>query len=269
MHTRIEPADPVPELGVVSTALFLFAHQDDEFAIFQKIAEEKKKGRRIVCLYFTSGVPAGADASLRNQESLGVLQELGVAAGDIYFAGEQLEIEDGALLEHIALAADYLDRQLDNIGPLASIYILAWEGGHPDHDVLHAFSLALLHERGLTPLVRQFALYNNFHCPWLFFRVLSPLPANGPIESTLISWRQRLRFLSYCLRYPTQRITWIGLFPFVLGHFVLNGRQQLQGVSISRIGQVPHSGTLYYEKRQFSTWKVVEARLKKWHASRS
>ena len=252
----------------VAVALFLFAHQDDEFAIFQKIAEEKQKGRRVVCIYFTSGVPAGGDATRRNDESRGVLQEFGIAAGDIHFAGEQLDIPDGGLQEHIFAAADYLETQLDLIGTPASVYLLAWEGGHPDHDVLHACSLHVLHDRGLLPLVRQFALYNNYHCPWQFFRVMSPLAANGPVEATPISWRQRIRFLSYCLRYPTQRVTWIGLFPFVLWHFVLNGRQQVQAASIARIGQAPHGGTLYYEKRQFSTWKMVDAKLKQWLAAR-
>lgn len=252
-----------------AVSLFLFAHQDDEFAIFQKIAEEKQKGRRVVCIYFTSGVPAGGDATLRNEESRGVLQEFGIAASDIYFAGEQLDIPDGGLQEHIFVAADYLETQLDLMGSLASVYLLAWEGGHPDHDVLHAFSLHVLHDRGLLPLVRQFALYNNWHCPWLFFRVMSPLPANGPVDVTSISWRQRIRFLSYCLRYPTQRVTWIGLFPFVLWHFVFNGRQQVQMASIARTARVPHAGTLYYEKRRFSTWKMVEAKLTEWLAARS
>lgn len=250
-------------------ALFLFAHQDDEFAIFQKIAEEKQKGRRVVCIYFTSGVPAGGDATLRNEESRGVLRQFGIAVSDIHFAGEQLAIPDGALQEHIFAAADYLETQLDLIGSLASAYILAWEGGHPDHDVLHAFALHVLHDRGWLPRVRQFALYNNCHCPWLFFRVMSPLPANGTIEATPISWRQRIRFLSYCLSYPTQRVTWIGLFPFVLWHFVVIGRQQVQVASIARTAQVPHAGTLYYEKRQFSTWTMVNAKLTQWLASRS
>ncbi|OFJ49548.1 hypothetical protein BA896_012375 [Janthinobacterium lividum] len=250
-------------------ALFLFAHQDDEFAVFQQILLELERGRRVVCLYLTSGVRQGADPSRRNAESLAVLSALGVALDDIHFAGQLLNIPDGKLQDHIAAAATWLAAVTIAWKDIASIYLMAWEGGHPDHDVLHAIGLQVFGVRGMGQRLRQFALYNGYRCPWLFFRVLSPLAANGPIESSPISWCNRLQFLRLSLGFPSQRTTWIGLFPFVLLHYLFSGKQELQCVSAERVLQPPHAGLLYYEKRNFSSWGTIESRLAQWRASLS
>ncbi|WP_426075815.1 PIG-L deacetylase family protein [Janthinobacterium sp. PSPC3-1] len=247
-------------------ALFLFAHQDDEFGVFQRIVDELQRGRRVICMYLTSGVPAGADPARRNAESLAVLHGLGVAPADICFAGHVLAIPDGALQEHVATAATWLSAETAAWHDLAVVYLLAWEGGHPDHDVLHAIGLQVFGARRQVPVLRQFALYNGNRCPWQFFRVLSPLALNGAVETTTIPWQQRLRFLRLCLRYPSQRMTWIGLLPFVLLHYLFDGRQALQPVAAERVLQRPHAGPLYYEKRGFSTWQTVQARLAQWRA---
>ncbi len=60
------------------SALFLFAHQDDEFGVFQKIIDEVGKGRAVYCVYFTDGRFGKVSAQCRNQESLAVLLRLGV-----------------------------------------------------------------------------------------------------------------------------------------------------------------------------------------------
>jgi len=249
------------------TALFLFAHQDDEFGVFQQIIEERRRGRRVLCIYLTSGVPASGDPARRNAESRAVLHELGVAPADICFAGQLLAIPDGALQEHIAPAAAWLAAQAAGWHHLAAVYLMAWEGGHPDHDVLHAIGVQLFGGRSEQTQLRQFALYNGNRCPWLFFRVLSPLSANGAVQASPIPWSSRLRFLGLCLRYPSQRVTWIGLLPFVLLHYLFNGCQALQPVVAGRVLERPHAGMLYYEKRGFSTWQTVQARLAQWRAS--
>ena len=194
------------------------------------------------------------------------MSTLGVAPGDIYFPGQLLAIPDGKLQDHIAAAAAWLVSETAQWLSLSSIYLMAWEGGHPDHDVLHAIGMQVFGARGMTAIMRQFALYNGYRCPGQFFRVLSPLAANGSVESTRMPWPQRLRFLRLCLRYPSQRITWIGLFPFVLLHYLFNGKQALQMVSAERVLQRPHAGPLYYEKRGFSTWQTVDSRLAHWRA---
>jgi len=251
----------------VPVAVFLLPHQDDEFGAFHRIVRLRASGVRVVCIYFTTGVPVGGDPSSRNRESLAVLSELGVE--EVIFAGGLLSIADGGICDSLARAADWLQSWLARTGRLEGIYVPAWEGGHPDHDGLHAVTLQVCAELGLSGKVRQFALYNGERCPGPFFKVLSPLRSNGPVERDPIPPRSRLHFLRLVLRYPSQARTWIGLFPFVLLHYVLNGHQQLQQTRIECLNERPHEGRLYYEKRGFSTWQAVSERIAHWRLARA
>lgn len=246
---------------VQPSALFLFAHQDDEFGVFQKIIDEQRHGRRVFCAYLTDGAFEGQSSVRRNRESLAVLTKLGVQKEDIFFAGHTLSIPDGSLLDHLMIASDWIANWLKRYPMVTAIYLPAWEGGHHDHDALHAMGVIAAEEAGLIKFVLQFPLYNGYKCAGPMFRVLLPLPMNGEIERKKISWINRLQFLLYCLSYPSQITTWLGLFPFALLHYVFYGTQVLQPVSRERIRYRPHSGPLYYERRQFCTWEKMSARL--------
>lgn len=251
-----------------SAALFLFAHQDDEFGVFQKIIDEHRSGRRIFCAYLTTGVSAGQSSVRRNSESLAVLTQLGVQAIDVIFAGQALSIPDGGLPDHLQVAGDWIENRLANCQPLAAIYLPAWEGGHHDHDALHAIGAMGASKAGLLAIVRQFSLYHGCGSRGLLFRVLLPLSANGAFQVSRVSWSDRFRFLRYCLSYPSQTGSWLGLFPFVLLHFVFQGTQSVQPVSLLRIRQRPHNGPLYYERRHFYTWEKMNSRLFEYRCDR-
>lgn len=255
--------------SIEPTSLFLFAHQDDEFGVFQQILTERQSGHRVVCAYLTSGVAHGQDPERRNEESISVLSRLGVHRDDVFFAGRLLSIDDGQLPELLQIASEWMDGWVDGFPSLISVYVMAWEGGHPDHDALHAMTVQIFHEREMGHLVRQFPLYNSYRCLGSFFRVLFPLRGNGPVERTKIPWANRIQFLGYCLRYPSQLKSWIGLLPFVALHYIFDGSQTFQAVSISRTQERPHDGHLYYERRRFSSWQMLEARLSKWKAART
>lgn len=244
-----------------SAALFLFAHQDDEFGVFQKIIDEQGGGNRVFCVYLTDGVFEGKSSRRRNRESVAVLTRLGVQEDDIFFAGHTLSIPDGGLPDHMSSATEWLKNWLGAGRSMAAIYVPAWEGGHQDHDALHAVAVMAARMTGLMKIVRQFPLYNGYKCSGPLFRVLLPLPENGTVDAVKVSWPSRLRFLRYCLAYPSQTISWIGLFPFVLLHYIFHGTQSLQAVSLERIRQRPHAGPLYYERRHFFTWEQMSNRL--------
>lgn len=248
------------------TSIFLFAHQDDEFGIFQNIIEDQRKGRQIVCAYLTDG---GASSIRRNQESLAVLKKMGFQEQDIFFAGHALAIPDAGLPECLERAADWMHEWLAGFPQVKSIYVPAWEGGHHDHDALHAITVSVAHKIGVLTRVRQFPLYNGYRCAEPLFRVFLPLPLNGEVEKTRISWKSRFQFLRYCLSYPSQAMTWLGLFPFVTLHYLSSGMQMLQPVSYERICQRPHDGALYYERRGFYTWEKMAARLSHWRNAES
>lgn len=259
-------------MRIESVALFLFAHQDDEFGVFQRIADCRAQGLRVACAYFTDGATATATTAQRNLESLAVLERLGVAREDVHFAGQQLGIGDAQLPLHLERAARWLNHWLDGWrdgSEIESLHVTAWEGGHHDHDALHALAVTLAARRGLLACTWQYSLYQAAGLPGPLFRVLAPLPQNGPVRSWSIPWRARRTYLSHCLSYPSQRKTWIGLFPFVLLHYLVHGTQALQPVDPARLAQRPHPGPLYYEKRRFFSWDRMVRALDAWRDNRS
>jgi LmbE family N-acetylglucosaminyl deacetylase len=250
-----------------ASALFLFAHQDDEFGVFQRILDCRRQGLHVACAYLTDGATAGAPAARRNAESVAVLGELGVAERDIAFAGAALGIGDARLPLHLSAAADWIEDWLDGFVAIESLHVTAWEGGHHDHDALHALAVTIAAQRGLLARTWQYALYQAQGLPGPLFRVLAPLPQNGAPLTWTIPWRERLQFLRHCLSYPSQRVTWMGLFPFVLLHYLVRGTQTLQPVAEARLTQRPHAGPLYYEKRRFFTWDQMSRHLAAWLAT--
>jgi hypothetical protein len=236
-------------------ALFLFAHQDDEFGVYHAIDLCVASGQRVVCAYLTRGDPR------RNDESVAVLTAMGVASGDIVFAGDALAIDDGTLPAHLAPAGEWIGGWFDSFDAIGQVCVAAWEGGHHDHDALHALAVRAADSRALLPRLRQYSLYNGHRLPGALFRVLSPLAANGPASVTPIPWPSRARHLRQCLRYPSQRKSWLGLFPFVLLHYLLRGVQRLQPVSMARLDERPHAGPLFYERRFGFSWEQMQARL--------
>jgi len=250
-------------------SLFLFAHQDDEFGVFQKIVEDHKKGYRVCCAYITDGAFNGCSSKRRNQESLAVLSRLGVSEQDVVFVGDLLSIPDAALSENLEKAAVWISEWIFRFSHVKSICTPAWEGGHHDHDALHAITVCVTNKLGLLSYVRQFSLYNNYGCFGPFFNVLKPLLMNGESEEIRIPWGNRFLFLRNCLGYPSQAITWLGIFPFVLFSYLTTGVQVLQLVSLERIRFRPHEGELYYERRGFYTWKKMVDNLTHWQSRTS
>lgn len=250
-----------------SASIFFMAHQDDEFGVFHQIEHELSTGQWVRCIYVTDGA-ATADSNRRDRESLAVLQKLGIEARDILFIGRQLSIGDGQLHNHVAVLADWVDCFINEHPTIQACFVPAWEGGHPDHDLLHAIVVESLMARTNTPKIWQYSLYNARNCLGPFFRVLSPLPENGPIERQPIAWRNRLRYIRLCLSYPSQWRTWLGLFPFVSSHYLFQGAQYLQPVNRQRLDQPPHQQPLYYERRAFLDWPTMRNSIEQLHKKR-
>lgn len=244
-----------------SAALFLFAHQDDEFGVFHRIGQCVREGMRVYCAYLTDGAYRRATSSQRNEESLAVLEQLGVQRQHVAFAGAEIGLADGRLPLHLTDAHAWLRTWLARFPDIDSIHVPAWEGGHQDHDALHALAVVLAHGGGMLERVRQYPLYHAHGCTHPMLRALAPLEANGPVSSTVIPKSERLRHLRLCLSYSSQRNAWALLFPFVAAHYAVRGTQQLQGVSVDRLVERPHAGSLYYERRGFYDWGRMRERV--------
>jgi len=235
-------------------AVFTFAHQDDEYGVFHVIEELVRSGGKAVCLYLTNGAFAGQPMARRNAESLRALRALGVDAADVHFLGGEHAIPDGELHLHLDTAYRSVLAVVQRYERVDDLFVLAWEGGHQDHDAAHLVGMALAVQLGLLDRTRQFPLYNGSGLPWILFRVLAPLPENGPVIASRIPWRMRLSYALGCVSYPSQLKTWIGLFPFMFLDLVFAGVQRLQPVSIERLALRPHAGRLLYERRGALSW---------------
>jgi hypothetical protein len=239
--------------------VFLFAHQDDEFGVFHALERSVAAGRQPFCLYLTNGDFGGQDVAVRNRESQAVLASLGVRAEDCLFVGQEEGISDGALSGSLGKAYRSVARRLANVR-IDTLYLLAYEGGHQDHDATHVIGCRLAGR--LQPRrMRQFPLYHGKGLPGPLFRVLAPIRENGNMFSENISWRRRFAYIAACLHYRSQWKTWLGLFPFVALKLIFSGRQHLQGVDARRCRARPHAGALLYERRGFMHYEDFHAQV--------
>lgn len=239
--------------------LFLFAHQDDEYGAFALIEAAVAAGRRPLCVYLTNGDFGGQDPCRRDAESRAVLAALGVPAEDILFLGGEAGISDGTLPGQLARAHAALVARLAGRGTFAVLHVVAYEGGHQDHDAACAVAVALWRE-GRVGELRQFPLYHGAGLAGPLFRVLSPLGANGAAAVIRLGPGRRLAYTLLCLRYASQWKTWVGLFPFVALHFLLAGRQASQALDPARLAAPPHEGPPLYERRGFFREAELRAR---------
>lgn len=250
---------------MIKTALFLFPHQDDEFGVFKQIQLELALGRRVVCAYLTTGVDEAGDPTERNDESLKILTKLGVLSEDIVFPGTEYLIHDKCLMYNLDKVASWFSSWFDEAGSPVKIYIPCWEGGHPDHDALHGTVVRIAARNDKLHVVRQFSLYNAYRCKRPFFRVLSPIKLNGPVEKVIITFGERFYYNYLAVTgYPSQRKSWIGLYPFFLMHHLFYGTQELQDVTVERTYDRPHEGNLYYENRGFAKFEDLILQLNNW-----
>ena len=256
------PIDDAIGTAPDGTDVFLFAHQDDEFGVFLALDQSVAAGRRPICIYLTDGAGQGAETAVRNRESLSVLCRLGVDAADVHFIGAGHGIPDGGLVSELARARDLVIPVLNQLAGPLTLTSHAWEGGHPDHDAAHLLTLWLAKDLDLASgATRFFALYNADRMPGPFFRVLSPVAGHGPITRETIPWSARFRHLRLYLSYRSQWRSLVGLYPFILLHYLTSGKQALQQPGTAAPAGRPHSGPLLYEKRQGLPYADFLARL--------
>ena len=223
--------------------LFVFAHQDDEIAAASRIAYEVASGATVFCVFLTDGA-SKTPAVIRNAESVAVLTSLGVQPSNIAFIGSDIGIADGRLVEHLDRALTALDVRLRGVN-VETIYCLAWEGGHQDHDASHLVALAFAKRRALLDRCFEVPLYRGWG---RLFRVLSPI-ARESWQRRRITFTSGLRFSMLAWKYPSQRFSWAGLFPETFLKLALFRRELVRRVDPSRVRTRPHPGWLLYERR--------------------
>jgi LmbE family N-acetylglucosaminyl deacetylase len=237
-------------------ALFIFAHQDDEYAAAPWLREELQLGNDVACVYLTDGGSRVAPA-LRDAESRGVLHSLGVADEAIAFLSSGgARIPDGALATQSLDGLDMLQRWIETSGFVPNrIYSHAYEGGHPDHDAAHLIAARLAMQYNALDDAWQFALYNAYRCPRPFFTTLRQIPSVAPQRKAAMPLRTRIGLSWLCWKYRSQRRTWLGLFPGAFLERVLLGRESVVRFDLARLSQRPHAGELLYERLFGTTYE--------------
>jgi LmbE family N-acetylglucosaminyl deacetylase len=232
--------------------LFVFAHQDDEMAAASRILFERARGAIVHCAFLTDGGLTAAP-SIRDRESLRALTELGVDGTHIAFIGSALPIADGALIDHLAIALQELERRMRDV-ELATVYCLAWEGGHHDHDASHLVAVAFSARRGMPDRCVELPLYRASRIRGMF-RVLAPRISGAPWERRRLRWRDALRAAWLVRHYRSQFRSWLGLFPELFVKLVLLRREVSRTVDIRRLGAPPDLRPLLYESRFGCSWE--------------
>ncbi len=238
--------------------VFLLAHPDDEFGVFPWIEAALRDGRDVRCVWMTDGGWGGQDILVRQRESEKVLSGMGLKPDAMHFLGSEHRFADGNLWNCLDAAVDALRNTYADIAP-SQIVLPAWEGGHPDHDASYLAGLALAAHSGGEVL--QYTLYQGEGLPGPVFRVLSPLPANGPHRTIEVGAWQRLRYITTCLGFRSQWKSFVGLLPFYA--LKLATRRHpfvLQPVQAGRTAQRPHPGPLLYERRGGPSWEAFAVR---------
>lgn len=235
-------------------ALFLFAHQDDEVFAMPWMKQELALGKRLACVFLTDGA-SRTDVNVRNEESRRVLTVLGIEDGDIYLPTDATE-PDGQLVNGLYRTEM---RVASWIGGrrVTAVYAPDWEGGHQDHDAAHLLALSIAKRLSVLDNGWGFSLYNAYRSPVPLFRVLTALPGLG--KTIKHTFAAGLRYAMLCWNYPSQRRTWLGLFPGIVIARLVRRKESARKFDVDRIRDVPHDGQLLYERmfgysaQEFST----------------
>ena len=225
----------------ITSNLFVFAHQDDEVAAASRIRYELEQGSAVYCVFLTDGAARGASPSVRNAESLTVLTRLGVDRERIHFIQG---IPDGSLVHHLEMALSSLEEVMRE-HTVTTVYGLAWEGGHQDHDASLLVAAAFALRR--TAACWELPLYRGTLGGRLF-RVFSPRDRQSWQRRT-IGFRDGLRFAMLPRHYRSQRRSWSGLFPETFLRLGLLRHELMRRLDVARLHTRPHAGPLLYEQR--------------------
>jgi LmbE family N-acetylglucosaminyl deacetylase len=142
---------------------FMFAHPDDDTLIAGTMRMLIRAGKEV------HGIWTACDrlyGRLGNR-----LKELKTATGLLGLPPERvhvLKFRDLGILRQLDEAADAIAGLLSSIRP-DSVTANAFEGGHPDHDVVNFLAYEAVYRAGISPRLFEFPLYNGAG-PFLHWR---------------------------------------------------------------------------------------------------
>ncbi len=243
-------------------ALILLAHHDDEFFLAPVIRDECAAGAAVSVAYLTHGSRFGAGSGEeRIRESHAALARLGVAEPRIAELGAELGIHDGDLMHKAgaalaALTARYAAERFPRI------YLMAWEGGHTDHDAAHAIGAA--YGTRAQPAARrfEFPLYNCHRMAAGLFQVMRLGPGAGPMLERRLAPEEADEYLALFDSYGSQREVLAVLRPGIEQALTRRGSYRYRELTaLHDLARPPHAGPLFYEQRFGTSFAEFRAAL--------
>lgn len=234
--------------------LYLLAHQDDEFGVFIDISKQIKNNN-VYIFYLTSGYTKKISKyklTKRDKESLKVLNKLGVKKKNIIFLGKKLNIRSNKLYLKLSEVYNEIILFTKLIKP-HKLITHSWEGGHEDHDACNLIARKIGIKYSNIFKFKEFSLYNAYKCKLLYFKVFNPIKKKG--EYSKANFLMRLLYIRLLFSYTSQFKIWIGLYPFIIMHYLFLGYNFLQPLNKSKKILRPHQGKLLYEIRNFCSFK--------------
>ena len=243
-----------------STMLVLLAHQDDEFGFAPVISRAIKAKIHVVVACLTSGGFSKEPDSTRDDELIASLKAHGVTSSNYWPIGSAECFPDSKLIEHLDAALTILEARILLFGlNVTALATHAWEGGHQDHDACNLVARKLL-KRNLTAckLAMSFPMYHCENTTKPFFRAFNPVRSaivHRVLKLTLV---ERIQILGLPIKYPSQVISLMGLYPFAFLEFGVFGRLHVLALETSLHIVRPHLGVLFYERRNKFSYREFE-----------
>ena len=239
--------------------IFIFSHQDDELGVFNHIKKALKDNHNVNVFFLTNGrIKNKKDkkiVDIREKESIKVLKKLGVSRNKIFFIGKKLNINVYELYNHLIIVYKKLSKLFKNTNKRFEIFTHSWEGGNTDHDSCYLIVLKLFKKFNNINCCYQFSLYHGHNMPFTLYKVLAPLKNNGIIIKEKINIIEKLKMIYLLFLYPSQFKVWIGLYPIIIFKIFFNRYGHIQKIKKNIFLNKPHSGKLWYEKRNFLSYK--------------
>lgn len=224
--------------------LFLFAHPDDDVFISGTMRTLLDRGAHVFGAWATSGGLLGGSTS-RETELARAMRILELPQSRMHL----LRFPDLGLVRNMSSACDRVAELLQHISP-DTVFVTAFEGGHPDHDSLNFIAYEARRRAGLSPGLFEYPLYNGsgsfLHWRWRINR----FPPGGPApQATILNDDAISRKHRMMMTYSSQ---WLYMIPARLASSAT--RLRTRGEPYRRCPDErdhavpPHGGKLNYER---------------------
>ncbi len=248
---RIEDNESEIDFSGHSVMLVLLAHQDDEFGLVPLITRAIASKVRVIVACLTSGYLSEQENSIRDIESRGSLQSLGIPPTDYWAIGTAERFYDSKLVLNLSRALVAIIAKINTHSLKVTMLVThEIEGGHQDHDACNLVARKLFNViEPSCKLALSFPMYHGEGTTFAFYKAFSPIKSSHVCKALRLSLSEKIKLLSIPFRYPSQWVSLLGLYPFAFYQFGVVGRLFLCRLQCNGNIDRPHCGLLLYERR--------------------